>query len=111
MSWTLLRILDRYIWGSNCSTVLRSSIPFVRETVRNPRGPRADESFDPSEPGVAKRVHKGGSFLCTDQYCARYMPGGRSKGAPDTGTNHLGFRLVKDGFGKGLPSASGPMKD
>jgi hypothetical protein len=24
------------------------------------------------------------------------MPGGRGKGALDTGTNHLGFRLVKD---------------
>ncbi len=65
--------------------------------IHNPKGPLAQESFDPSEPGVAKRVHKGGSFLCTDQYCARYMPGGRGKGAPDTGTNHLGFRLVKDG--------------
>jgi sulfatase modifying factor 1 len=66
------------------------------EPVRNPQGPRVQESFDPSEPGVAKRVHKGGSFLCTDQYCARYMPGGRGKGAPDTGTNHLGFRLVRN---------------
>ena len=60
----------------------------------NPQGPSS--SLDPSEPGVAKRVQKGGSFLCTDQYCARYMPGGRGKGALDTGTNHLGFRLVKD---------------
>lgn len=60
----------------------------------NPTGP--DESFDPSEPGVAKRVQKGGSFLCTDQYCGRYRPGGRGKGAVDTGTNHVGFRLVKD---------------
>ena len=62
--------------------------------VRNPRGP--SDSFDPSEPGVRKKVHKGGSYLCTDQYCARYMPGGRGKGATDTGTSHLGFRLVKD---------------
>jgi formylglycine-generating enzyme required for sulfatase activity len=65
----------------------------ARGTSRSPPGP--SDSFDPSEPGVAKRVQKGGSFLCTDQYCARYMPGGRGKGAPDTGTNHLGFRLVK----------------
>jgi len=62
--------------------------------TKNPQGP--SDSLDPSEPGVAKRVQKGGSFLCTDQYCARYMPGARGKGAPDTGTNHLGFRLVKD---------------
>ena len=59
----------------------------------NPQGPAT--SSDPSEPGVAKRVHRGGSFLCTDQYCMRYMVGTRGKGEPDTGTNHLGFRCVK----------------
>jgi formylglycine-generating enzyme required for sulfatase activity len=63
--------------------------------ARNPRGPT--DSFDPSEPGTKKRVQRGGSFLCTDQYCKRYMPGGRGKGEPDTGTNHLGFRCVKSG--------------
>ncbi len=62
--------------------------------VHNPTGPA--DSFDPTEPGVAKRVHKGGSYLCTDQYCTRYMPGGRGRGVLDTGTNHLGFRLVRD---------------
>ncbi|HLZ34636.1 MAG TPA: hypothetical protein VKP13_11500 [Nitrospira sp.] len=25
---------------------------------------------------MKKKVHKGGSFLCTDQYCARYIAGG-----------------------------------
>jgi formylglycine-generating enzyme len=59
----------------------------------NPEGPR--DSFDPQEPGVQKRVQKGGSFLCTDQYCERYMPGARGKGDPDTGTNHLGFRCIR----------------
>jgi formylglycine-generating enzyme required for sulfatase activity len=65
----------------------------TRQVTHNPQGPA--DSIDPSEPGVAKRVHKGGSFLCTDQYCARYMPGGRGKGEPNTGTNHLGFRCVR----------------
>ena len=60
---------------------------------RNPRGPAT--SSDPSEPGVQKRVHRGGSFLCTDQYCSRYIVGTRGKGEVTTGTNHLGFRLVK----------------
>ena len=62
--------------------------------VRNPQGPA--DSFDPSEPGTKKKVHKGGSYLCTDQYCARYIAGGRGKGEPDTGTNHVGFRLVRN---------------
>lgn len=64
--------------------------------VANPKGPPEKFSFDPDEPGVHKRVQKGGSYLCTDQYCSRYMPGGRGKGEPLTGTNHLGFRCVRD---------------
>ena len=64
--------------------------------ARNPQGP--DGPFDPSEPGVKKRVHRGGSFLCTDQYCSRYMVGTRGKGEDSTGTNHLGFRLVKSAY-------------
>jgi formylglycine-generating enzyme len=61
--------------------------------ARNPQGPA--DSFDPDEPAVKKRVHRGGSFLCTDQYCSRYMVGTRGKGDVSTGTNHLGFRCVK----------------
>jgi formylglycine-generating enzyme len=61
--------------------------------ARNPQGPA--ESFDRSEPGVPKRAHRGGSFLCTEQYCSRYMVGTRGKGDLATGTNHLGIRLVK----------------
>jgi formylglycine-generating enzyme len=60
---------------------------------RNPTGP--DDSFDPAERGVPKRVMRGGSYLCTDQYCSRYMVGTRGKGEVSTGTNHLGFRCVK----------------
>lgn len=60
--------------------------------TRNPQGP--DSSYDPAEPGHAKKVQRGGSFLCTDQYCSRYIVGTRGKGDVDTGTNHLGFRCV-----------------
>jgi hypothetical protein len=60
------------------------------ETAIDPQGP--SDSFDPQEPGVTKRVQKGGSYFCTDQYCERYIAGARGKGDPDTGTNHLGFR-------------------
>ncbi len=61
--------------------------------ARNPRGP--DASFDPAEPNEKKRVHRGGSFLCTEQYCTRYMVGTRGKGEVSTGSNHLGFRCVR----------------
>jgi sulfatase modifying factor 1 len=59
---------------------------------RNPQGP--DSAFDPDDPGVPKRVMRGGSFLCTDQYCSRYMVGTRGKGEASSGTNHLGFRCI-----------------
>ncbi len=65
-----------------------------KTAVRNPQGPSSP--YDPSEPGVLKRVQRGGSFLCTEQYCSRYMVGTRGKGEIATGTNHLGMRLVKD---------------
>lgn len=58
--------------------------------------PVSKTAFDPSEPNLDKRVQKGGSFLCTDQYCSRYMPGSRGRGDPNTSSNHVGFRLVKD---------------
>jgi len=60
--------------------------------ARNPLGP--DSSFDPAEPTQPKRSQRGGSFLCTDQYCSRYIVGTRGKGEVSTGTNHLGFRCV-----------------
>jgi sulfatase modifying factor 1 len=62
--------------------------------ARNPRGP--DDSFDPAEPGVKKRVHRGGSFLCTDQYCTRYMVGTRGAGEVSTASSHVGLRLVSN---------------
>jgi formylglycine-generating enzyme len=76
------------------------------KVARNPTGP--DSSFDPSERGVDKRVMRGGSFLCTDQYCSRYMVGTRGKGEASTGTNHLGFRCVKPSTPVGeAPSTKG----
>lgn len=61
--------------------------------AKNPTGP--DDSFDPQEPGVPKRVQKSGSFLCSDHYCVRYLVGSRGKGAVDSGSSNVGFRCVK----------------
>jgi formylglycine-generating enzyme required for sulfatase activity len=63
------------------------------KVTRNPQGP--DVPFDPAEPTQPKRVHRGGSFLCTDQYCSRYIVGTRGKGEVNTAANHLSFRCVK----------------
>ena len=59
----------------------------------NPKGP--EDSYDPGEPGQKKKVQRGGSFLCTDQYCTRYMVGSRGKGEYRSSSNHVGFRCVK----------------
>jgi formylglycine-generating enzyme required for sulfatase activity len=41
------------------------------------------------------RVIKGGSFLCHESYCESYRPSARRGAAPDTGSSHVGFRLVR----------------
>ena len=70
-----------------------SSLAPAGVVLRNPKGP--ETPFDPGEPEEKKRVHRGGSYLCTGQYCTRYMVGTRGKGEVSTGTDHLGFRCVR----------------
>jgi len=64
----------------------------TNEVADNPQGP--EESYDPVEPNVRKRVIRGGSFLCNDSYCSGYRAAARMKCTEDTGMSHLGFRCV-----------------
>jgi formylglycine-generating enzyme required for sulfatase activity len=66
---------------------------YTKSPRKNPQGP--DTSFDPNEPGVMKRVTRGGSFMCSDMYCKGYRPSARMKTSPDTGLANTGFRCVK----------------
>lgn len=59
---------------------------------RNPAGPSA--SLDPNEPRIPKRVQRGGSFMCSDNYCIGYSVSARMKGDLSTGSFHCGFRCV-----------------
>ena len=65
--------------------------------IDNPQGPAG--SYDPGEPGVPfdapKRVHRGGSFLCNEDYCLSYRPSARRGSDPYSPMSHLGFRLVR----------------
>ncbi|MFY9608223.1 MAG: formylglycine-generating enzyme family protein [Blastocatellia bacterium] len=61
--------------------------------ARNPQGPT--DGYDRQEPAISKRVQKGGSFLCSDRYCSRYLVGSRGRGAIDSGGSNTGFRCVK----------------
>ena len=60
--------------------------------VTDPGGPA--DSFDPDEPSIPKRVVRGGSFLCTDQYCSGFRVSARMKTNFDTSLEHTGFRCV-----------------
>jgi formylglycine-generating enzyme required for sulfatase activity len=64
-----------------------------REIRHNPKGP--EDSYDPDEPGTAKKVTRGGSWMCSDNYCRGYRPSARMKTATDTGLQNTGFRCVK----------------
>jgi formylglycine-generating enzyme len=58
----------------------------------NPAG--CEVPFDPTDPYAKKRVTKGGSFLCAQNYCVNYRPSARQGSATDTGMSHMSFRCV-----------------
>lgn len=72
----------------------------------NPVGPA--ESFDPSDRfapvNAPKRVIRGGSFLCNEEYCMSYRPSARRGQDPYSGMSHVGFRLVQDTFPREKPA-------
>ena len=54
--------------------------------------PHAPQAAAQQPPAV--HVIKGGSFLCSENYCTRYRPAARFPQSSDTSTNHLGFRCI-----------------
>lgn len=61
----------------------------------NPNGPDAVEGVDPRRGATGPaRVIKGGSHLCSPNYCMRYRPSARQPAEPGLGTSHIGFRTV-----------------
>jgi len=64
------------------------------KTTTNPQGPT--ESYDPYNPYISQRIIRGGSFLCNDTYCSGYRVASKMKSSPDTGSQHTGFRCVKE---------------
>jgi formylglycine-generating enzyme required for sulfatase activity len=76
-----------------CSDLYRPDY-YAQSSTNNPAGPA--NSYDPDEPGLEKHVQRGGSFLCSDDYCIRYKAGSRGKGETNSAANNLGFRCVRD---------------
>ncbi len=62
--------------------------------AENPTGPPS--SNDPDDRYAIKHVSKGGSFVCSEQYCSNYKPSGRQGSAYDSGMSHTGFRCVRN---------------
>ncbi|NNU16230.1 formylglycine-generating enzyme family protein [Parvularcula sp. ZS-1/3] len=76
----------------------------VWEWTATPYAPshRADDKrvagrigFDPNQPGAAVATIKGGSYLCSFSYCARFRPAARQAQNLAYGTSHIGFRIVR----------------
>lgn len=61
----------------------------------NPTGPPQVAAYDPADPSAPKHVIKGGSYLCSEDFCWRYRPAARTAGPPDGGASHVGFRTVR----------------
>jgi formylglycine-generating enzyme required for sulfatase activity len=63
----------------------------------NPRGASVDASYDPVQKHtrIARKVVKGGSFLCAPSYCRRYRPAARQPQMVDSAMSHIGFRCVR----------------
>jgi formylglycine-generating enzyme len=63
---------------------------------QDPRGGPIEGSYDPAQPriGIPRKVVKGGSFLCAENYCRRYRPAARHAQMIDSGMSHIGFRCV-----------------
>ncbi|MEC3906082.1 formylglycine-generating enzyme family protein [Tamlana sp. 2201CG12-4] len=58
----------------------------------NPTG--ATKPYNPNNPYIEEKVIKGGSFLCSDSYCASYRVSSRMGTSLDSSSEHVGFRTV-----------------
>jgi formylglycine-generating enzyme required for sulfatase activity len=66
---------------------------YTKKPRKDPPGP--DDSLDPEEPTVPKRVARGGSYLSSETNGAGYRPSARRKVAPAFASSELGFRCVR----------------
>lgn len=63
--------------------------------VLNPQSPSI-ASLHQLRQRVPTFVTRGGSFLCSDDWCRGYQPGSRQAQENDSPAQHTGFRCVKD---------------
>jgi formylglycine-generating enzyme len=63
----------------------------ARETAVNPTGPESSRVAAGVTPA---HVIKGGSYLCSPNYCSRYRPAARQPQETNLSAGHVGFRTV-----------------
>ncbi|BBC71981.1 gliding motility-associated lipoprotein GldK [Altererythrobacter sp. B11] len=81
---------DWYAEGAAVATGPGCCVP------ENPRGGERDRSYENGTTGFPRKVLKGGSHLCAENYCRRYRPASRYPQTIDTSTSHIGFRCARD---------------
>ncbi len=55
-----------------------------------------DTDFQSREGATSVGVIKGGSYLCSENYCRRFRPAARQGQDVDFSASHIGFRIAKD---------------
>jgi len=66
----------------------------AKERVKGPT-----KSYDPAQPYNTSFVIRGGSFLCSENYCTGYLPYTRMRADSTQTFEHIGFRCVRGGRG------------
>ena len=80
-------------WTSDWyNTNYYKEVKVSNSTLKNPKG--ANTPFNDRDPYAREKIMKGGSFLCSDSYCASYRVSARMATSLDSSLEHLGFRTV-----------------
>lgn len=66
----------------------------LNKIAKDPQGP--SNSFEVTGTYEKRKVVRGGSFLCHDNWCSGYRNSRRMRNTPDTSMEHVGFRCVRD---------------
>ncbi|WP_206413395.1 formylglycine-generating enzyme family protein [Lysobacter enzymogenes] len=69
---------------------------YAHSPKRDPRGPDSG----------SERVMRGGSYLCSQNFCSNYRVAGRSHATPDSTLSNVGFRTVKDSRSRMAPASA-----
>jgi formylglycine-generating enzyme required for sulfatase activity len=77
-------------WTSDAWTAFHATNQSIRLPARSLPVVQEDRAE------ITRRTVKGGSHLCSPQYCLRYRPAARTSQQGDASTSHLGFRCASD---------------